>query len=88
MCLPEHGRLLHPSVWSRCLSALLQPWAHALPVLAAQADLDTQAAADEMNTDLEVITLRESAQTALEVCVTSRNEKTQRYFWFNFNFIL
>ena len=41
-----------------------------------------------MNTDLEVITLRESAQTALEVCVTSPNEKTHRYFWFNFKLIL
>jgi hypothetical protein len=32
-----------------------------------QADLDTHARADGMDTDLEVITLRESAQTALEV---------------------
>ena len=32
-----------------------------------QDDIDTHAAADEMNTDLEIITLREVKQTALEV---------------------
>lgn len=37
-----------------------------------QDDIDTHAAADEMNTDLEVITLREAKQTALEVCGSSK----------------
>lgn len=36
-----------------------------------QADLDIHRAADEMNTDLEVITLRDTRQTALEACTPS-----------------
>jgi hypothetical protein len=39
-----------------------------------QDDVETHALADKMNTDLEVITLRETKQTALEV--SSRAEPT------------
>lgn len=35
-----------------------------------QDDIDLHEKADDMNTDLEVITLREEKQTALEVCST------------------
>lgn len=43
-----------------------------------QDDIDLHAAADEMNTDLEVITLREAKQTALEVCKSFQHRRAEQ----------